>query len=89
MLMSHYLDEDFEVEYLEIISRIHSEEYYVNMMIAWFLQLHWQKDGMRQSYILKIKKLDSWVHNKTIQKSCESLRITKEQKDYLRLLKIK
>lgn len=89
MLMSHYLDEDFEVEYLEIISRIHSEEYYVNMMIAWFFATALAKRWDETIVYIEDKKLDSWVHNKTIQKSCESLRITKEQKDYLRLLKIK
>lgn len=89
MLMTHYLDEDFEEEYLEIPSRIHSEEYYVNMMIAWFFATALAKKWNETIVYVENKKLDSWVNNKTIQKACESLRITNEQKNYLKLLKIK
>ena len=89
MLMSFYLDEDFKPEYLEIPAAVHSDEYYVNMMIAWFFATALAKQWEETIPYLEEKKLDVWVHNKTIQKARESYRITKEQKEYLQTLKIK
>lgn len=86
MLMSHYLDEDFKVEYLEIPAKIHSNEYYVNMMIAWFFATALNKQWNSTIIYLENKKLDDWVHKKTIQKAIESYRITDDQKKYLRAL---
>ena len=89
MLMTHYLDEDFQKEYLEIPARIHSEEYYINMMIAWFYATSLAKKWEETIIYIENKKLDKWVHNKIIQKAKESYRITNEQKEYLNTLKIK
>lgn len=88
MLMTHFLDEDFRVEYLEIPAAVHSGEYYVNMMIAWFYATALAKQwDVAVGYIEK-KCLDPWTHNKTIQKARESYRITREQKEYLKTLKV-
>ena len=85
--MSHFLDEDFKEKYLEIPANIHSEEYYVNMMIAWFFATALAKQWNDTIIYLENNKLDIWVHNKTIQKACESFRVTEEQKNYLKELK--
>lgn len=87
MLMSHFLDEDFKPEYLEIPANIHSEEYYVQMMIAWFFATALAKKWDETIIYIEQSKLDKWVHNKTIQKARESYRITQEQKQYLNILK--
>ena len=87
MLMTHFLDEDFDSEYLEIPAQIHSDEYYINMMIAWFFATALAKQWDSALPYLETKKLDVWVHNKTIQKARESYRITAEQKLYLKSLK--
>ncbi len=89
MLMEHYLDEDFKEEYLELVSKIRSEEYYVNMMIAWYFATSLAKQYDKTINYIENNKLDKWVHNKTIQKAIESYRITNEQKEYLRSLKNK
>ena len=89
MLMQYFLDDNFEKEYLELISNIRSNEYYVNMMISWFFATALAKKYEDTIIYLENNKLDTWVHNKTIQKAIESYRITEEQKDYLRKLKIK
>ena len=87
MLMRYYLDEAFRPEYLDWVAAVHSEEYYVNMMIAWFFAeaLAKQYDAALP-YLLK-HRLDVWTHNKAIQKARESYRITPEQKAYLKTLK--
>ena len=89
MLMQHYLDEDFREEYPQMVSEIRSEEYYVNMMIAWYFATALAKQYETILPYIEKQKLDVWTHNKTIQKACESYRITSEQKAYLRTLKIK
>ena len=89
MLMSHFLDGDFDSKYLERVSYIRSEEYYVNMMIAWYFATALAKQWERTLPFVEDRKLDKWVHNKTIQKANESFRITAEQKEYLKSLKEK
>lgn len=87
MLMTHYLDGDFRPEYLDIPAAVRSEEYYVNMMIAWFFATALAKQWDAALPYLTAWHLSPWVHNKTIQKACESCRITDEQKAYLKTLK--
>lgn len=89
MLMQHYLDEDFREEYPQMVSEIRSEEYYVNMMIAWYFATALAKQYETILPYIEKQKLNVWTHNKTIQKACESYRITPEQKAYLRTLKVK
>ena len=89
MLMQHYLDDDFKKEYLKLVSKIKSNEYYINMMIAWYFATALAKQYKDAIPYLEDKILDKWTHNKTIQKAIESYRITDEQKEYLRSLKIK
>ena len=88
MLMEHFLDEDFDLRYPEKISKIRSEEYYVNMMIAWYFATALAKQYDTILPFIEDKKLSAWTHNKAIQKSVESYRITDEQKKYLRTLKV-
>ena len=87
MLMTHFLDEDFETEYPEMVAAIRSEEYYVNMMIAWYFATALAKQYDSILPYLENRRLEPWTHNKTIQKAVESYRITAEQKAYLKKLK--
>ena len=89
MLMRHYLDEGFKPEYPEKVAAICSEEYYVNMMRAWYFATALAKQYEKILPFLEEQRMDIWTHNKTIQKSIESFRITQEQKDHLRTLRIK
>lgn len=89
MLMSHYLDKDFKPEYLKIPTAARSEEYYVKMMVAWYFATALAKQWDATIPYIEEKVLAPWTHNKTIQKACESYRITPEQKEYLKTLKIK
>ena len=78
-----------EAEYLEIPASIRSEEYYVKMMVAWFFATALAKQWDQAIPYIEQHRLAPWTHNKTIQKAIESYRITPEQKEYLRTLKIK
>lgn len=89
MLMEHFLDEDFDLKYPEKVASVRSEEYYVNMMIAWYFATALAKQYDDIIPFIEERRLDTWTHNKTIQKSVESYRITLEQKTYLKTLKIK
>ena len=89
MLMRYYLEDAFQMEYPEKVAQIRSEEYYVNMMCAWYFATALAKQYDKILPFIEKQKLDVWTHNKTIQKAIESYRITPEQKEYLRGLKIK
>ena len=88
ILMMYYLDDNFDISYHDLVSKIRSSDYYVNMMIAWYFATALAKKWDISIKYLEENKLDKWTHNKTIQKAIESYRITKEQKEYLRQLKI-
>ena len=89
MLLSHFLDDDFDIYYPDTVAKIRSDEYYINMMIAWFFATALAKQYDAVIGFIENKRLDTWVHNKTIQKAVESYRITPDKKEYLKSLKIK
>ena len=89
MLMKYFLDEHFKIEYPGMVAEIRSEEYYINMMIAWYFATAMAKQYEAVLPFIENHRLDMWTHNKAIQKSVESYRIAKEQKEYLRSLKRK
>lgn len=88
MLMRYYLDNAFRPEYLAWVAGVHSEEYYFNMMRAWFFATALAKQPEETLPWLTEQRLDAWTHNKTIQKAVESYRITPEMKQQLRRLRI-
>ena len=89
MLMCHFLDGDFDLRYPETVAAVRSEEYYVRMMCAWYFATALAKQYDAVLPFLQTQTMDVWTHNKTIQKSVESYRLTAEQKTYLKTLKIK
>lgn len=90
MLMVHFLgDGYFKEEYLEKCTKIQSDEYYVNMMIAWYFATALAFRYENAVKYIEDKKLPVFVHNKTIEKAVQSFRVTDENKVYLRTLKIK
>ena len=88
LLLSNYLDERFKPEMLELVSAVKSEEYYINMMIAWYFSFALIKQYDAALPYIKKQTLAPFTHNKTIQKAIESRRISPEIKDYLRTLKV-
>ena len=87
MLMSFYLDDAFQEEYLSWVAQVQSEEYYVQMMQAWYFATALAKQWDSTILYLQNDQLGIWVHNKTIQKAIESRRISAQQKQLLRTLK--
>ena len=87
MLNSYYLDYDFCTQYLDM-AIIQSDEYYINMMIAWYFATALTKQYTFALPYITEYRLPKWVHNKAIQKACESRRITKEQKEFLKEFKL-
>ncbi len=89
LLMNFYLDENFKPYYPKMAASVKSDEYYINMMIAWYFATALAKQYNEIIPYLENKTLDKWVHNKTIRKAVESYRITDTQKSYLKTLRIK
>ena len=88
MLMEHFLDGDYDPAYPEMAAGIRSEEYYVNMMTAWYFATALAKQYDTVIPFIEDKRLDAWTHNKAIQKALESYRIAPVRKEYLRSLRI-
>ncbi len=89
MLMRAYLDENFSPEYPELVAGIESQEYYVNMMRAWYFATALAKQYEAVIGYFESERLDLRTHNKAIQKACESYRVSGEHKAYLKALKRK
>lgn len=88
LLMRFYLDEDFDPSFLALAASVRSEEYYVNMMIAWYFATALAKQWDAVIPYIEEHRLSEWVHKKTIQKAIESYRITPQQKEYLRTFRV-
>ena len=85
MLMQYWLDDDFDEKYVDIVANIKSDDYYVNMMRAWYFAT-----GLAKQYeriLPYLHRLDDWTRKRTIQKSLESYRVSDKHKEELRLLK--
>lgn len=89
MLMQHFLDGRFDARFLHRVAEIESDDYYIQMMQAWYFATALAKQYDAALPFITERRLSVWVHNKAIQKAIESLRITDEQKALLRTLKIK
>ncbi|MCR5082825.1 MAG: DNA alkylation repair protein [Parasporobacterium sp.] len=89
MLMTFYLDENFDIKFAKEVLKVDSEEYYINMMIAWYFATALAKKYDAIIPIIESKSMKKWIQNKTIQKAVESYRISDEQKTYLKTWKIK
>ena len=87
LLMLYYLEDRFDPRHLARVASVKSEEYYVNMMIAWYFATALAKQWDATIPYLEEKRLAPWVHGKVIQKAIESYRICEERKCYLRSFK--
>ena len=88
LLLSNYLDKEFKEEMLSLVSEIHSDEYYIQMMQAWYFATALAKQEWPTLALIKQKKLSPFVQNKSIQKARESRRISEDLKEKLKLYKI-
>ena len=87
MLMNEYLNDDFKEEYLELVASKKGDDYYLKMMVAWYFATALAKQYDATIKYIESKKLDAWIHNKTIQKATDSFRVSDEHKDYLKTLR--
>ena len=88
MLMVHYLNNDFKPEYLELVSKVEGDDYYLKMMVAWYFATALTKQYEATLPYIEYKLIQNkWTHNKAIQKAIESYRVSEENKAYLKCLK--
>lgn len=86
-LMDIYLDDNFQKKYCDMVAEIKSDEYYICMMQAWYFATALAKQYDTAIEYLENHKLTDFVHKKTIQKACESFRVSNEHKIYLKSLR--
>ena len=88
-LMNYYLDENFKEEHLNKVQQVTLEDYYVKMMIAWYLATGLAKNYDSFVKVIEENRFDIFTHNKAIQKAVESYRVSDDHKTYLKSLKRK
>lgn len=88
MLMSWFLDDDFDPMFLRWVATIRRDSYYVKMMVAWYFATALAKQYDATIPYIQERKLDPWTHGRTIQKACESFRVTPKHKESLRKLRL-
>lgn len=84
MLMNEFLGEDFKEEYLAWIADKKGDDYYLQMMQAWYFATALAKQYDASVKYIEQRKLNEWVHKKSIQKAVESFRVSDEHKEYLK-----
>lgn len=89
LLLSHFLDQEFKPEMLDLVASVHSEEYYVQMIQAWYFATALAKQEKATLPLIQRQILSPFVQNKTIQKARESRRISDEMKEELLVWKLK
>ena len=82
VLEAFFLDKAFRPEQLQWVASIQREEYYIRMMQAWYFATALAKQW--EATLPVIATLPDWVRRKSIQKACESFRVSQEHKNYLR-----
>lgn len=88
-MLDYYIDAEYIDRVLNVVKRIKSDEYYVKMAQAWLISVAIVKEYEKTVPLIENKQLDVWVHNKSISKSLESFRVSQDQKEYLKSLRIK
>ena len=86
MLMKYYLNDEFDPEYPALVASVVSDEYYVNMMCAWYFATALAKQYDSVIPYLENKRLTQTVHKMTVRKAVESFRIDDVKKAYLKTL---
>lgn len=87
MLLNYYLQDEYIDNVLKLIDNFKDDRYYAQMAVAWLVSICYIKYPDRTEQYLKKSKLDTWTYNKSIQKICESLKVGKETKEKLKLMK--
>lgn len=88
ILKDHFLEEEFSPEYIDWVVNVESDEYYIEMMKAWYIAEALYKQYEAAIPVLQERKLDAQTHNQAIQKAIDSRRIDHETKEYLRTLRV-
>lgn len=88
MMLHYYINEEYIDRVLHILNDINHEGYYVKMAVAWAISFAYIKFPHKTLVFLKNNNLDSFTYNKSLQKIIESTRVSKEDKDLIRSMKI-
>ena len=87
--MNYYLGDDFKEEHLRMVQQVKLDDYYVKMMIAWYLATGLAKNYESFLPAIEEHRFEAFTHNKAIQKAVESYRVSEEHKQHLKTLKTK
>lgn len=87
-LLAYFTNKEYTDGAIKIVSTLKTDEYYINMAIAWLYSVILVKNYDGIISLLESKTLPQFIQNKTIDKARDSFRIDKNKKEYLKTLKI-
>ncbi len=87
MMLDYFTDEKYIDDVLTILDNIKHDGYYVKMAVAWTISAAFVKFPDKTMNYLKKNNLDDWTYNKSLQKICESLRVSDKTKKEIRKMK--
>ncbi len=86
-LLSYYIDENYIDDLFNRLIVLQNKNYYIDMAIAWFVSVSFIKCKEKTIKLLKSKKINKEVKNKSISKICDSFRVSKEDKEFVKTLR--
>lgn len=89
MILSHFIKEENLSIIFDILNKIETDKYYINMAEAWLVCELYTKYPNQTLRFIKNNNLNKFTHNKSISKIHDSYRVKKEDKEFLNTLKKK
>ena len=87
MMLNYYIDEEHIDDILIFFDKVNNEDYYVKMAVAWALSMCYVKLPEKTLTYLKCNSLDDFTYNKSLQKICESLKPSLEEKKLIKSMR--
>lgn len=88
MLLNYFILPDKVDETLQELQKVRHDGYYAKMAVAWAYSVCCAKFPDKTIEFLKTHKFDNFIYKKSIQKSIESFRVSSENKEILRGMRV-
>lgn len=89
LLLDYYVEDNYVDYIFSVCDSVERQNYYVKMAVAWLISVCYVKQRQKTDEYLKRAKLDKFTFNIALQKIRESFRVSQEDKQKLKEMKVK